>query len=248
MALFDTDAIVLRSYPFKEADKIISLYTKDKGKIKVIAKGVSKTKSSLSAALQPFTYNNILVYKGKSDLGKLSQCDIKESFSKLTSDIYKMSYASYIVEIIDGFTIEYEENSVLFTLLLLNLRLINNLDDLDILLRIFELKLLKLLGYQPYLEGCIECGRELKGSLRFNYQSGGVICSCTNKIGKRISIGSLKYMRLISRLDYKGLLRLKVPQYAKEELEKIIPAYIESLLGKKIKSLAFIKDLNRMDT
>ena len=106
MGLFDTDAIVLRDYEFGEADKIVLLFTKNKGKISVVAKGVRKTKSTLSSGLQPFTYNHILVYQGKSDLGNLSQCDIKEPFANLRNDIYKMGYASYVVELINELTIK----------------------------------------------------------------------------------------------------------------------------------------------
>jgi DNA repair protein RecO (recombination protein O) len=247
MPLFDTDAIVLRNYEFKEADKIISLYSREKGKIKIVAKGVRKTKSTLSAGLQPFVYNNVLVYQGKSDLGKLSQCDIKESFSKIRGDLDKMAYASYVVEVVDELTTDYEENQWVFGLLLLTLRLIDTLDDLELIIRAFELKLLKLLGYEPYLAGCVECGNKSTKNLRFDGQAGGLVCSCSANWAKKISMGTVQYMKKILELDYKKLLQMKLPEYARKELAEIIPYYIQSLIHKKLKSISFIESLKEFN-
>ncbi|TDX51055.1 DNA replication and repair protein RecO [Orenia marismortui] len=246
MPLFDTDAIVLRNYEFDEADKIVSLFSKEKGKIKVVAKGVRKTKSTLAAGLQPFVYNNILVYQGKSELGKLSQCEIKEPFNKIRGDIYKMAYASYIVELIDELTIDKEDNQLVFSLLLLTLRLVDRLDDLELITRVFELKLLKLLGYEPYLNSCVECGKELGNNIRFDGEVGGTVCSCSAKWAKKISLGTIKYMKQILRLDYKKLLEMKIPQYARNELFDIMPYYIQYLIHKKLKSISFIESLKDM--
>ncbi len=247
MPLFDTDGIVLRNYNFDEADKIVSLFTKDKGKIKVVARGVRKTKSTLAAGLQPFTHSHIVVYQGKSDLGKLSQCEINQSFARVHKDINKVAYASYIVEVVDEFTPMYEQNSLIFALLLLTMRLLNQIEDVELVSRIFELKLLKILGYQPYLAACVECGNKLDQRIRFDAEAGGVVCSCSSNWSKKISLGTVKYMDQMLRMDYQKIIKMSLPDYARKELSKIMPYYIQSLIKKKLKSISFINTLEEIN-
>ncbi|AGB41790.1 DNA repair protein RecO [Halobacteroides halobius DSM 5150] len=244
MSLFDTDAIVLRHYELGEADKIIVLFSRNKGKIRVVAKGVRKTKSSLAAGLEPFTYNHILVYQGKSDLGNLSQCDIKDSFSSLKDDILKMTAASYLAELVNELTVDHQPHQDIFDLLLLTLKLLDQLDEIDLLLRTFELKLLNLLGYQPYITACIKCGREVDQSVKFNLIAGGLTCDkCASNQDLRVSLGTVKFIEQLIKLDYRRLLRLKLPEYANKQLTNIIPAYIETITEKELKTISFLDSL-----
>ncbi|GAB6100264.1 DNA repair protein RecO [Halanaerocella petrolearia] len=244
MSLFDTDAIVLRHYELGEADKIIVLFTRDKGKVRVVANGVRKTKSSLAAGLEPFTYNQILVYQGKSDLGRLSQCEIKESFSSLRDDIVKMGVASYLAELINELTADYQSHESVFSLVLLTLKLVDKLDEgeLDLLVRAFELKLLALLGYRPQIKACTKCEAEVDSDFRFNLVEGGLFCSkCNTNQDKEISLGTIKFMQQLLQLDYRRLLRLDLPAYANRELVEIMPAYVETIIEKRLKTLSFLE-------
>ena len=244
MALYDTDAIVLRHYELGEADKIIVLFSRVKGKIRVVAKGVRKTKSTLAAGLEPFTYNHILVYQGKSDLGNLSQCDIENSFADLRNDFVKMSYASYAAELVNELTIDHDVNKLLFDLLLLTYRLLSSSDKNNLIIRTFELKLLNLLGYRPYLEDCVKCGAELDSNFKFNVAEGGLLCSsCSGNWNHDISLGTIKFMSRLLDLNYKGIMKLNLPAYAKDELGTILPNYIEEIIDKPLKAVSFLEIL-----
>mgnify|MGYP006275185139 CR=1 FL=1 len=243
MPLFDTDAIVLRHYELGEADKIIVLYTKERGKIRVVAKGVRKTKSTLAAGLEPFTYNHVLVYQGNSDLGNLSQCEIEESFADLRNDFVKMSYASYTAELVNELMIDKDVNKMLFDLLLITYQLLVKTDKNNLIIRTFELKLLDLLGYRPYLSHCVKCGNELDENFKFSFKAGGVVCQdcAESNEDKKISLGTVKFMQRLLDLNYKGIMKLSLPKYAKNELKLIIPNYIESIIDKKLKAVSFLE-------
>lgn len=252
MSLYKTDAIVLRHYELGEADKIIVLYTKERGKVKAVASGVRKTKSRLAGGLELFTYNDLLLYQGKS-LANVSQCDIKESFASLRSDLFKMAYASYLAEIVNEFTVEEEKNEPLFALLLTSLYLLAGKGDSELITRFFELRLLNLLGYRPEIAGCVDCGKELTQleELKFSSQAGGLVCTeCAlpYKYAMKINRGAVATMRRLLEIHYKKLDRLKVPDKIRKDLAKIIPNYLQSIIEKKLQSLDFIKTLTDIDT
>ncbi|MGM0500989.1 MAG: DNA repair protein RecO [Bacillota bacterium] len=242
MALYDTDAIVLRHYELGEADKIIVLFSRERGKIRVVAKGVRKTKSTLAAGLEPFTHNHILVYQGNSDLGNLSQCDIETSFADLRSDFVKTAYASYAAELVNELTIDNDINKLLFDLLLLTYRLLSTSEKNNLIIRTFELKLLNILGYRPHLDNCVKCGAELDSNFYFSAAEGGLLCSsCTGNWNQKISLGTIKFMNRLLDSNYKSLMRLNLPAYAKEELGSILPNYIEHIIDKPLKSVSFLE-------
>ncbi|SDC74510.1 MULTISPECIES: DNA repair protein RecO [unclassified Candidatus Frackibacter] len=252
MSLYKTDAIVLRHYEFDEADKLIVLYTRDYGKVKAVANGARKTKSRLAGGVELFTYNDLLLYQGKS-LSTISQCEIKNSFAKLRSDLFKMAYASYLAEVVNEFTVEEEKNESVFALLLATLHLLNDGGDLEIITRFFELRLLNLLGYRPVIDICVECDKELAEvkQLRFSSVAGGLICPQCSKVDQyamRLSKGTAAIMKRLLTIDYKKLDRLKVPNRSKKELAKILPNYLQSIIEKKLKSLDFIKTLTIVET
>lgn len=252
MSLYKTDAIVLKHYELGEADKIIVLYTRNNGKVKAVANGVRKTKSRLAGGVELFTYNQLLLYQGKS-LAKISQCDILESFATIRSDLFKMAYASYLTEVINEFTVEEEKNEPLFALLLTTLYLLAGEEDLELITRFFELRLLNLLGYKPEIERCVDCGKELSQieEIKFSSQAGGIVCSkCapfyqyamwTNK-------GVIATMARLFEINHKKLNRLKVPAGVRTNLEKLIPNYLQSIIEKKLQSLNFIKTLKEVET
>ncbi|SJZ71451.1 DNA repair protein RecO [Selenihalanaerobacter shriftii] len=252
MSLYKTEAIVLRHYELGEADKIIVLYTRNNGKVKAVANGVRKTKSRLAGGVELFTYNDLLLYKGKS-LFTISQCEIMNSFANLRGDLFKMAYASYLTEVVNEFAIEEEKNEPLFALILTTLYLLSEKDDLELIIRFFELRLLNLLGYRPEVTGCVECDKVINKikRVKFSSQSGGIVCtecSSFDQYAMHISRGALAIMQRLLEIDYRKLDRLKVPDNFRRELAKILPNYLQSIIEKKLKSLDFIQTLSHMET
>lgn len=239
MALYNTEAITIKNYDLDEADKILVLFTAKYGKIRVVAKGARKVKSTFAAAIEPFTYTDIVFYRGKSDLGQLNQCDINESFAKIKQDITKMSYAFYITELIDVLTTDDSVEQAAFELFILTLRLLDRMSANKLITRAFELKLLRLLGYKPNLSSCIKCEKE--GGAYFDFEAGGVLCGeCRGRFSRQVSAGSLKYMNKLLNMEYRNMNRLVLPDYVNQEIMDLLSKYIEYLTGKKLKSSAFI--------
>ncbi len=250
MSLYKTEGIVIHHFDLGEADKIITFYTRDRGKVRAVAKGVRRPRSLQAGSTQLFTYADLLIFRGKS-LDKLSQVDPKESFNMLREDLLKMAYSTYILELVRELTVEDDPNEGMFVLLLKTLYLLNEDTDLEMITRIFELRAMTLMGFRPNLDACYQCGQEsLETKILFHPGSGGVVCSkCSQEmIGQKIVIskGTLEIMKRFLKLNYQQLMKLKLSEYARKELEMVLESFIQYHLDHKLKSLEFLKSVRGM--
>ncbi len=250
MPLYKTEGIVLHQFDLGEADRIITYYTRDRGKVKAVAKGVRRARSSLAGSTQLFTYADLLIYSGKS-LDRLNQTDIKESFSKLREDLFRMAYGTYVLDLVRETTFEEDSNEGIFVLLLKTLYLLVTEEDLEIIMRIFELRMMRLLGFQPVLEYCQQCTNPIgENNLQFHLGAGGIVCSnCSKEIsGSTVSIsrGTIEIMKHFLNSNYRQLKKLKVSEYARREMEQVIEPFVHYHLDHRLKSLDFLKSIKKM--
>ncbi len=161
MALLETEALVLRTYNFGEADKIVVCLTHSAGLIRGVAKGCRKLKSRFGAALEPFTLAQITYYqKEHQELVSLGQVEILKSHFDLSGDAETLTGLAYMGDLVIEFSPPYEPNERLFRMLKACLDAIcQSQSDLQIILRYFEIWLLKLEGYLPDIRRCGECHR-----------------------------------------------------------------------------------------
>ncbi len=252
MPLMKVDAIVLRTRELGEADRIVTLYSKQKGKVQLVAKGVKKPKSKLVGGILNFTHAQYWYYQGRG-LGILSQYDIHESFQILKSDLKKYAYATYMAELVQEFTLEGEENEGLFLTFLTSLHLLKT-QDLDLATRLFEMRLLRCLGYGLSFQTCRECehsfdGREQKKAF-FSPALGGILCErCISKDsqGFYISWGTVKILIFLLKMPIEKISVLRVSSVAKKEMEKTLHYYLTYILEKKIKSKEFMHRIEWID-
>jgi DNA repair protein RecO (recombination protein O) len=243
VALIKTEAIVLKQRDFSEADKIITLYSMKMGKISCIAKGIKRAKSKLRGTLLPFTHNSLVLFKGKS-LYTVTGADIIESFVNLRKDFSLMAYTSYILELLDSLVPEEEASYQTFVLLVGTLHLLNVIDP-RVAVKIFEIRFLRILGYRPQTDKCINCGG-FGDKFWFSSGQGGVLCSsCRNldSLAKRISTGSLKILELLDKMDWNRIDRVKPSKKNFQEMDHIMDDYLLYLLQKKLHSREFIKSV-----
>ena len=179
---YKTDAIVLRSLRFSEADRILHLYTAGRGRIGAIAKGVRKTKSRFGARLEPLSHVELMLHEGSGELQTITGVDLKSSHRATREDGYRLNVGLIGAEAMLRLFGEPEANERAFNALARFLDLLDNAptrgsDDcaaLDPLVLSFQLKLLWLAGYLPHLTSCVECGQpELVG---FSARAGGAVC------------------------------------------------------------------------
>ncbi len=186
-----TPAIVLRSWAFGESDKIVSLLTQSHGKLTGIAKGAKRSRKRFANSLEPFSLVNLRFQdRPHSSLAFIIASDLLLSFQHLLTSLQKVAYASYVVEITDALSSEREENSQVFEHLRAALAYLEEREASLLFVTRFELKLLKLAGYQPSLDQCRHCGRIRESrsgmSWHFSFRDGGVLCQICSRLRREI--------------------------------------------------------------
>lgn len=179
MALIKTKGLVIKEQPYKEQDKILTIFTEDEGKIQCIARGVRRQKSGLLASTQIFAYSEFVYYPGKN-FGIINQTNLIEAFYPLRTDLTKMALASYLLDLINNGFEFYQRSPEILKLLLHVLFYIsgNKAKNDLILVGAFQMKLISYLGYCPGVSSCMVCKCE-KELVVFSIENHGVLCrSC----------------------------------------------------------------------
>lgn len=234
-------AVVIKTQDFKENDKLVWLYTDNFGKISSIAKGSKRSKSKLLAVTLPLCYGEYMLFKGKS-LFNIQEGKIVNSFQGLLENLDKLTYSSYICELIDIAVIEGEKNPWLFKEFVTTLYLLNtDAIDYELLVRSFELKLLKATGYGLILDYCTSCGRKMSVGNFISLSSFGGICDeCKKEYGIHISKGAYNALKFLTNTPSDKIYRLNLTKDIKKEIEKITLSIISSSYSKKPKSLEML--------
>lgn len=181
---YSTNAINLKSYDFGEADKIVMMYSKDKGLIKCIAKGSKKPNGKLCGRMDMFVANNLLLTKGKS-MDTVSQAEVVNSFFRIRQDTEKMFYSMYCVETIKNFGEENDENCDMIYNLLFSVlsKISDSKSEVEIILATirFQLKIMQVLGYAIEFHNCNICNEKIENSYsKFSFEYGGLVCEKHN--------------------------------------------------------------------
>src|ERR1700730_4238098 len=174
--LYRTPAVILKRMDLGEADRIVTFYSRDVGKIRAVAKGVRRTTSRSAGHLEPFTLSDVMFAVGREP-DVISQADRVEAFRAVREDLVLTTHAYYLSEMVDLLTEDRMENRAVFDALVEGLRdLVDNADSRLVLI-IFHLRLLEALGYRPELRECVSCrGTFEPDRNQFSALSGGVLC------------------------------------------------------------------------
>lgn len=150
MPAYKTRAISLKAKPFAEADKMVTLFTQEQGKIRVLAKSARRVPSRLGGRVEPFTYLDLYIAKGKS-LDIISQCEVLETFQKIRDSAEALKVGLYLLKLVDAGTVEGQPNPELFDLLLKGLTALKQKKDPILIKSRFEKAFLRVEGI--YREG-----------------------------------------------------------------------------------------------
>jgi DNA repair protein RecO (recombination protein O) len=179
---YTTEAVVLRSIRFGEADRVLHLYTLDRGRVGAVAKGVRKTKSRFGGRLEPLSHVELLLHQGSGELQTVTGVQLLRPHSAVREDSYRLAAGLIGAEAMLRLFSEQEANERAFTALT---RFLDLLDDaprlgerppLDPLALSFQLKLLWLSGYLPHLTSCAECGAADATLVGYSPRAGGAVC------------------------------------------------------------------------
>jgi DNA repair protein RecO (recombination protein O) len=246
-----TSAIVLRSWPFGESDKIVSFLTEGHGKLTGIAKGAKRSKKRFVNSLEPFSFVNLNFQdRSQSTLAFILGCELQKSYKNLTASLEKIAFASYCVEITEGLIGEREENRLVFDHLKRSLSRLENEETSVTFLVGFELKLLSLAGYQPCLESCRRCGMQpsflyapVQTQWYFSLRDGGILCAGCSKLRKEIVPISGATLDLMINLQHEPSLTFQNTNPSPAVLKQIRSAtvrFIQFQLNRDIKSASFL--------
>ncbi len=246
---FRVEAIVLRHADWGEADRMLTLYTRERGKVRAVAKGARRIRSRKAGHLEPFTRVVLQLARGR-DLLIVTQADTLDAFLPLGADLTKTGYASYAVELLDRFTYEEEsENYPVYVLLTEILQRIALEPDPWLALRYYEVRLLDYLGYRPHLFKCANCGKDIQPEDQyFSPSAGGILCpNCGAHVQGvwPISMETLKYLRHFQRSSYSEAQRARPSPEVQTELEALMQKYFTYLLERGLNSPAFIKKIKK---
>lgn len=244
--LHRTECIVLRRRDLGEADRILTIFSRERGKLRVVAKGVRKTHSRLAGHLEPFARTNVLLAEGRN-LDIVSQAQIVDPFRTLRASESSIACAGYIADLLDQLTVEEQPNVVLYEIVVQALDRLDRQLEPFITLRWFELTALRVLGFGTELQRCVGCGKELEPEMNaFSPEGGGVVCAaCASNEPATLplSVNGLKLMRLLER-DLDRADRLRFGDGMRREVELIMQTYIQYLLGRELRSLRVLRLLS----
>ncbi len=243
---YQTEAIIVKKIKLGEADRILTLYTLEQGKIEGVAKGVRRPKSRMAGHLELLTYSQIRLARGRN-LDTIIGSQTIDSFMPLKNDLWLTSCGLYAAELVNQFSEERVANQPLFRLLLEALQRLSRADNTDLTMRYFELRLLELVGYRPQLQECVACHIQLKPEVNaFCSSAGGIICpSCRDqqRSSFSISVDALKVLRLFQKTEFEVVSRLRVNPELSAELKTALASYIRYLLDREVKSAAWLDTL-----
>ena len=247
MPLYKTNCIILRCRNLGEADRVLTVFSEDRGKFEAAVKGARRPRSRFVGNTLPFNYLKAMFLSGKS-LDSLSQAELVHSFAALREDLIKMPYATFWAELVDGFLPEKVESKEIFLFLLAAFVTLEKTAEPGLLHLAFEARLLNALGYQPELESCLSCGRPIEGlpldgAAYFSVAAGGVLCEDCRGAGVNlipIPRATLTQMIQLGITDLRELAGLAVQTAERRLAERILRDFIEFRLERPLKSQAFL--------
>ena len=257
--LHRAEGIVLRSFPFGEADLIVTYLTPDFGLLKLFAKSPRKIKSRFGSSLEPLTHSRISFWgKENANLPRLTQSDIIQPFQSLRDNLHCFLKVQEIIELTLSFLPERDVNKRAYHLLLKTLQAIENnltsthrgvkrmagFSDNDLSLTHYKIKFLKLVGYAPKFDACGRCGRN---GYCFYISQGSILCdACAKGIDSpiRLSPAVVKLYTDLFIWDSSKIKRIKPSDKLLLELLNVMNMHIKYILTKSLKSEAFIHSLS----
>lgn len=255
---YTTNVINLTSYDFSENDKIIVMYSKEKGLLHGIAKGCKKTKSKLGATMQALVANKVIMNKGRN-LDIVSQTEALDSFKNLKKDFNKLSLSMYCAEIVSNYGVEEDVNSKeIYELLYKVLDSISKAENQVFMLLCilkFQLKIMAQMGLQISLNSCTNCSGKFSSDKKyfFSISAGGILCEeCYKKLtvlnGKVVSIHPkiVEFLSVLEETDFEE--KTVYDESATLKVCKIcfnlLKDYISYYSSKKFKTIDMLEFIN----
>jgi DNA repair protein RecO (recombination protein O) len=242
-------ALVLRTTDWSESSRIATLWTREFGKVRVLAKGGRRLKSNFETALDLLTVCRIVfIHKSGGGLDLLTEAQVQERFPRLRTDLQSLYAAYFVAELLADWTEDMDPHPVLFDEALIAVRQFGEAGvSLSLRLSAFALVLLRELGYSPTLEVCAACARTLamhEEGIAFSPSAGGIVCGSCRTGQREHSPITPECRRLMGELAQPGEpWRRECPAAVRGELRRLLGNYIAYLMGRRPKMLPYLSSL-----
>ncbi len=248
MAIQTTEGIILKKQNLRETSVILTLLTRDFGKISGVIKGARGPRAAIGHNPQIFSLNDVVFYERKrGNLNSISQCDLKDFFGPIRDDLEKTIYADYFVELTDAVTVEGDTDYTVYGLLLNSLTLLTQPVSARRVARIFEIKLMDVSGFMPELDKCAHCVDNVDRSGVFSFADGALYCEkCRSRAGggAPLSTGTVNFINRVRPMPFGLVSRIKVSRHVGRELESFMRRFVDYHLQRKLKTLDFLRKVN----
>ncbi len=241
MPTYREEGIVVRKKDFGEADKILNIYTRDRGRITAFAPGARRITSRKASATELFTHGIYFLSEGKN-MDTITESEVLNSFYPLRDDLQKAALAFYLAELLAFLLPEGQPNYPIYRLFLESVSLLSRAKRRhELWIRAFEIKALSQLGFGPELFQCAHCTAPLSAEKYFQASSGGVVCRECFDDGLLLSEEQLLFVRDLARLNWNELSRLRFEDHHLCDAEKILGYYLREVLEKELSTMDFVK-------
>ena len=246
--LTKVEGIILKTQEYGETHKIVTIYTKQYGKLSAIGRGANKVKSRLSSVTQPFIKGDFLIYIGKG-LSTVRQGEIIQSFRHIREDIIKTAYTAYITELTDKLTDANQPDKTIYNQLSHTLTWINDKKKFIIPIIMYEFKLFNKGGFAPIVDRCVNCYN--KNDLHsFSIKEGRLLCKQCNNIDPFSFIIGPNIIRLLPIFLNVGIEQIgtiSVKQHNESLLRTIMDQYYDTYGGFLLKSKKFLSQIRLLE-
>jgi len=232
VTLYRDEGVVLRTFRLGEADRIVTLMTRGRGKVRAVAKGVRRTHSKFGARLEPLSHVTMMCWQGR-ELDIVNQAEVLDTFRTVREDLGRVTKAYTLLEVVDQLAQERHANPRLYEMVLGALRVLEE-QDAPLLLAAFLLKVLALEGSAPTVDVCVSCGAG-DDLVAFDLNEGGVLCRSCRR-GRSLSPEALELLRRILGGGLASALREPAGALA-DELTDLATEATEVHLDRRLRSV-----------
>lgn len=242
--MIEVEGIIVSVTNYSETSKILNIITKQYGLIGVIAKGARNIKSPLRSFTDKLTYAKFMIYYKEDKLSTLKEVNIINPFKNIKSDINKISYATYLLELAEGVIKQNNDEDILNLLIDSLIKIEEGFDPL-VIMNILELKYLNYLGVMPIIDKCAICGKKT-GIVTLSSYRGGYVCERCYTNEFKVSSRTIKLIRMFYYVDISKISSLDISDKSKLEINKFLDDYYSRYTGLFLKSKKFIKTLQAL--
>ena len=243
METFTVEAVVLKTDDFGDANRVVTLFTKEFGKIEANAYGCRRARSPLSGALQMFNHISVQITRSPK-VDTIREADIINFYDALTNDLERLAYASFLFEVVNRMTFPRQQERETFDLLIKALPVLSKRNP-RVAALIGACQFMETSGEQLNFERCVHCGREIDGDAAISLLDGGAVCmDCVDAAqdARPYPEGLRRTFETMLGFDWQDDTRLSFNSRQLKAAETFFIDYVQSVLGSGLRSVQFIRD------